>query len=116
MMFKDANRKVVYGLVHAAERGEKHPDGEGTLVKLTADDLSSITGVVITKVIDILDKLATAELIIPASDGYLVSDKRKLFKFLEYLAKKEQVGDFSSNALQTIIKEQRLKAEQIESR
>lgn len=111
MMFKDANRKVVYGLVHASENGEKLPDDEGTLVKLTAYDLASTIGVVISKVREILDKLSAAKHIIPVSNGYIVCDKKKLFKFLEYLAMKEQVGDFSSDALKTIITDQRLKAD-----
>jgi len=110
MMFKDANRKVVYGLVYAADSGEKLPNDEGTLVKLTANDLSSTTGVEVIKVIDILDKLATSGLIVRVNNGYIVSDKKKLFKFLEYLAMKEQAGDFSADALKTIITEQRLKA------
>ena len=111
MMFKDANRKVVYGIVHASDNGEKLPDDEGTFIKLSAASLASITGVVISKVREILDKLSSANLITPVNNGYIVSNKKKLFKFLEYLAMKEQIGDFSADALKTIITEQRLNAE-----
>jgi hypothetical protein len=107
MMFKDANRKVVYGIVHASDSGEKLPNDKGTVVKISAASLASTTGVVISKVREILDKLTTATLITQVANGYLVSDKKKLFKFLEYLAMKEQVGDFSADALKTIITEQR---------
>ena len=111
MMFKDANRKVVYGLVNASDKGEKLPDDQGILVTMSVDYLASITGVVNTKVREVLDKLSTANLITPVSNGYIVSDKKKLFKFLEYLAMKEQVGEFSADALKTIITEQRLNAD-----
>ena len=63
MMFKDANRKVVYGIVHASDSGEKLPNDKGTVVKISAASLASTTGVVISKVREILDKLTTATLI-----------------------------------------------------
>jgi len=70
MMFKDANRKIIYGIVNAAEHGEIMP--EGTLVKLTIDDLVSLTGVEIRKVKEIIEKLIFAKLIMPHENGYIM--------------------------------------------
>lgn len=109
MMFKDANRKVIYGFVNAAEDGEVID--EGILVKITTEDLVLLTGVETAKVHEILQHLLTANLIATHESGYVMADKKRLFKFLEYLAMKEQLGEFSSSALETIITDQRLNAD-----
>ena len=109
MMFKDANRKIIYGLVIAADDGEIV--NNGIYVKITAEDLVILTGVELTKVQEIIKHLLTANLISTHSNGFILSEKKKLFKFLEYLAMKEQIGEFSTSALETIITDQRLSAD-----
>ncbi len=109
MMFKDANRKVVYGLVNAAEDGESVDNG--ILIKIEETDLALMTGVELLKVQEILQKLITAKLIINADNGFIMTNKKSLFKFLEYLTLKEEVGKFTSDALKTIIADQRSQAD-----
>ena len=109
MMFKDANRKIVYGIVNAADHGEVVE--KGILIKIAAKDMASMTGVKISKVKEILDLLLSAKLILPHDEGYIITEKKKLFQFLEFLALKEELGEFSSDALKAIIVNQRLKAD-----
>jgi len=111
LMLKDANSKVVYGLVNSAENGQQLPDG--TLIKITDDDLSLLTEVETAKVKEIIQKLMKSKLILPHEDGYIMTSKEKLIKFLEYLTMSEEIGNFSSTALKTIITDQRLNAEQL---
>lgn len=93
MSFKDANRKVVYSIVNAAEKGK--PVANGVQIKLSVGDIASMTAVDIAKVNEIVSKLVGSKLIIPNEEGFIVTDRKKLFKFLEFLAMKEQFGDFS---------------------
>lgn len=95
MSFKDANRKVVYAVVNAADKGQQQDDGS-VLVRLSVGDIASMTGLDVPKVNEVVQKLVGAKLLKPHEEGYLVPDKNKLFKFLEFLAMKEQFGDFSS--------------------
>ncbi len=106
MMFKDANRKIVYGIVNAADHGEVVDDG--VLIKIGIKDLVLMTDVKVSKVKEILDLLLSAKLILPHAEGFIVSQKKKLFKFLEFLTLKEELGEFSSEALKAIIIDQRL--------
>jgi CRP-like cAMP-binding protein len=93
LSFKDANRKVVYSIVNAADRGQQVDNG--VLIKLSIGDIASMTAVDIAKVKEILQKLTGSKLLLPHEQGFVVTDKKKLFKFLEFLAMKEQFGDFS---------------------
>ena len=110
MMFKDANRKIVYGIANATDTGEVLP--EGVLIKMSVEELVSMTGVKISKVKQTLDMLSSAQLILTHEKGYIITDKKKLFKFLEFLTLKEELGEFSSEALKTIITDQRLNTQQ----
>lgn len=93
LSFKDANRKVVYSIVNAADRGQQVDNG--VLIKLSIGDIASMTAVDVAKVKEILQKLTGSKLLLPHEQGFVVTDKKKLFKFLEFLAMKEQFGDFS---------------------
>lgn len=94
MSFKDANRKIVYSLVNAADRGKPQPDG-GVLVSLSVGDIAGMTGLEVPKVDEVIKKLAASKLVAPHEQGFVICDKGKLLKFLEFLAMKEQFGDFS---------------------
>ena len=92
MSYKDANRKVVYTLARLVERGTSVDDG--TLVHTSVGDLANMTSVDVPKVNEIVGKLAKGGLIKPHAEGYVIKDPKKLHKFLEFLAMKEQFGDF----------------------
>jgi CRP-like cAMP-binding protein len=94
LSYKDANRKVVYAFVRAADKGKEIP-GRGMLVNLTPGDVVGLTGLEVGKVNEILKKLTEAKLLLPHEEGYIVPDVGKLHKFLEFLAMKEQFGAFS---------------------
>ncbi len=93
MSFKDANRKVVYSFVNAAETGAQ--TDEGVLVTLSPGDIASQTQLDVPKVNEVIQKLSGSKLIKPHENGYVVPDASKLLKFLEFLAMKEQFGDIS---------------------
>ena len=94
MSFKDANRKIVYSIVNAADKGITQANGS-VLIKVSVGDIAGMTGVDLNKVNEIVQKLVGSKLLAPSEEGFLVPDKNKLFKFLEFLAMKEQFGDFS---------------------
>lgn len=94
LSYKDANRKVVYGFVRAAERGAKLDDGS-VLVRNSVGDLAALTGLDVPKVDEIVQKLVQSKLVQPHEEGYIVPDTQKLLKFLEFLAMKEQFGEIS---------------------
>lgn len=94
MSYKDANRKVVYTLVRLVDRGA--PVDDGTLVQTSVGDLANMTSVEVPKVNEIMGKLAKGGLLMPHAEGYVIRDPKKLHKFLEFLAMKEQFGDFGS--------------------
>jgi CRP/FNR family cyclic AMP-dependent transcriptional regulator len=91
MSLKDANRKVVYTFVRLSDRGED-VDG-GKLVKTSVGAVANVTGLDVAKVNEIVGKLAKAGLLKPHAEGYVIADAKKLHKFLEFLAMKEQFGD-----------------------
>lgn len=91
MALKDANRKVVYGLVRMSEKGRQ--TDAGTLITTSVGDIANETSLEIPKVNEILGKLAKAGLVLPNAEGYVIPDTKKLFKFLEFLAMREQFGE-----------------------
>lgn len=94
LLMKDHNRKVVYILKRWVEdRGA--PATGGSKVKGTVQELSTQTGMDGKTVQDVLDKLIRAKLVATEADGFIVGDPKKLDKFLEFLAMKEQFGEFS---------------------
>ena len=94
LSFKDANRKVVYSIVNAAEKGKKQDDGS-TLITTSVGDISNVTGLDVPKVNEVVKKLTSSKLMQPHEEGFIVPDTGKLLKFLEFLAMKEQFGDIS---------------------
>ena len=103
--FKDASRKVIYCLINAAENGT--PKEPGRLAKLDVDDIASMAGIDIHKIKEILHTLFKTKLVIKDPEGFIVKDKEKVLKYLEYMEMKERLGDFSSEALKTVINVQR---------
>jgi CRP/FNR family cyclic AMP-dependent transcriptional regulator len=91
---KDINRKIVYFLKRKAEQGgQKIP--EGIKVNTNISQLAHDAALEEPKVAEIIDKLVKAKLLQVLPDGIVLHDITKLDKFLEFLAMKEQFGDFS---------------------
>ncbi len=91
LSLKDANRKVVYTFVRLSSRGSE-VDG-GVLVRTSVGEVANVTGLEVTKVNEIVAKLTKAGLVKAHQEGYVIADAKKLHKFLEFLAMKEQFGD-----------------------
>ncbi len=111
MMFKDANSKVIYSIVNAAENGEVLP--EGILIKTSPEDMVPLTGVRVSKIKEILHLLVSSRLVLSHEKGFVLTDKNKLYKFLEFLTLKEELGEFSTEALKTIISDIRQQTKNI---
>ena len=94
LMIKDANSRVVHFLTHLAAKGRQVPGG--TLVEVSAQDLSIKIGLKVPEVEEVLGKLLKAKLIRSTDDGddMLIHDVNRLREFLEFLEMKEKFGDF----------------------
>jgi len=67
----------------------------GAFVETSVGEIANLTGLEVPKAKEVVDKLVGSKLVEPHEEGYIVPEPQKLHKFLEYLAMKEQFGDFS---------------------
>ena len=94
LSIKDNNTRVVHFLKkYAEDRGTQVP--EGIKIAMTAAQLSHDTGLDAAQFNEIMDKLLKAKLLSSQPDGIVVYNIKKLDKFLEFLAMKEQFGDMA---------------------
>jgi CRP-like cAMP-binding protein len=95
LSIKDHNQKVVYTLLRIA-KGQGQPTATGgTKIPTQKHDLLAQTGLDEPKLDEIMGKLIKANLLKVLADGMEVAPAEKLNKFLEFLAMREQFGDFA---------------------
>ncbi len=95
LSIKDANQKVVYTIMRAVKnQGQQLPTGNFK-IPTVRDELIAQTGLDQAKLDEILGKLQKANLLKIDSTGMEVAPAEKLNKFLEFLAMREQFGDFA---------------------
>lgn len=95
LSIKDNNQKVVYTLLRAVKAaGQLTPSGT-TKIPTQKVELIAQTGLDEAKLEEILAKLVKANLLKILPDGMEVASAEKLNKFLEFLAMREQFGDFA---------------------
>jgi len=93
LLLKDANSRVVHTLARLAETQGSKVEG-GIKLSVTSADLAARTSLKENQVGEVLDKLVKAKLAAISPDSIIVGEVEKLRKFLEFLAMKEQFGDF----------------------
>lgn len=92
LLIKDKNRKVVHILKsRGEERGEAITGG--LKIPVTVEEIASQTGLEVGEVKEVIDKLKKARLISEGDGYFVVQELRKLDKFLEFLAMKEEFGE-----------------------
>ncbi len=92
LLIKDKNRKVVHILKsRGEERGE--PIAGGLKIPVTLEEIASLSGLEISEVHEVIDKLKKARLVSTGEGYFVVQDLKKLDKFLEFLAMKEEFGE-----------------------
>jgi CRP/FNR family transcriptional regulator, cyclic AMP receptor protein len=92
MMIKDSNMKLVHAFKRMTRSGEKLESG-GIKINASRDDLASHAGLPKDKVDEILGKIFRVGVVVEGEDGFVIPSVKKLDKFLEFLAMKEQFGD-----------------------
>ncbi len=95
LSIKDHNQKVVYTLLRIAKASGTPADNGGTKIGSNKQDLQAQTGLDEEKLNEILGKLTKANLVKILPDGMEIAPAEKLNKFLEFLAMREQFGDFA---------------------
>lgn len=94
LSIKDHNQKVVYTLLRIV-KAQGQPTASGAKIPTSKTDLLAQTGLDEPKLDEILAKLTKANLLKILPDGMEVAAAEKLNKFLEFLAMREQFGDFA---------------------
>ncbi len=94
LLLRDDSSRVVHFLTRQADKKGKPVDG-GRFIPGNKEQIASQTGTDPKHVNDILEKLVKGNLLKIQADGFIVAETEKLRKFLEYLALKEQFGEFS---------------------
>jgi CRP-like cAMP-binding protein len=94
LSIKDHNQKVVYTLLRIV-KAQGQPTAAGSKIPTQKHDLLAQTGLEEAKLDEILAKLTKANLLKVLPDGMEVAAAEKLNKFLEFLAMREQFGDFA---------------------
>ncbi len=93
LMLKDANSRVVHTLANLAESQGTAVEG-GIKVSATPSDIAARTGLTEAQVKDVVEKIVKQGLAKVLADGIIIEDVEKLRKYLEFLALKEQFGEF----------------------
>lgn len=92
LLIKDKNRKVVHILKsRAEEKGE--PIAGGLKIPLTVSEIALHSGMEVNEVKEVIEKLKKARLISEGEGYFVVQEVKKLDKFLEFLAMKEEFGE-----------------------
>lgn len=98
LLLKDSNHRVVQCLRQLAEEHAK--DSPGTIhIPVSHEELATRVALSPDEVLDILQRLAAARLVVHASeagvegDGYMVPEVGRLLEFLEFLELKERFGE-----------------------
>lgn len=95
LLLRDDSSRVVHYLTRQADKKGKAVDGGGRFITGSKDQIASQTGTDPKHVNDVIEKLVKGNLLKVQPDGFVVAETEKLRKFLEYLALKEQFGEFS---------------------
>ncbi|MCW5828982.1 MAG: Crp/Fnr family transcriptional regulator [Deltaproteobacteria bacterium] len=95
LLLRDDSSRVVHFLTRQADKKGKPVEGGGRFIAGNKDLISAQTGTDPRHINDVLDKLVKGNLLKIQPDGFVVAETEKLRKFLEYLALKEQFGEFS---------------------
>lgn len=93
LLHKDANSRVVHTLAQFAESKGQKVEG-GIRIQLAVADIASRTALTEKQVNDVMEKVVKAGLAKILPDCIIVGEVEKLRKFLEFLALKEQFGEF----------------------
>lgn len=95
LMIKDKNRKVVNFLIATGQESGSPAPGGGTRVNMTSQALAGAIGLSIEETNAVIEKVVKAGLLKQDATGFVIGDNTKLMKFLDYLAMKEEFGDFN---------------------
>ena len=95
LLLRDDSSRVVHYLTRQADKKGKAVDGGGRFITGNKEQIASQTGTDPKHVNDVIEKLVKGNLLKVQPDGFVVAETEKLRKFLEYLALKEQFGEFS---------------------
>jgi len=92
LMLKDSNSRIVHTLTRLAESmGKETP--EGIRIGVNMQNLAGKCGLEVPQVMEVVDKIAGANLMKYDDEGMTIVNVDKLRKYLEYLTMKEQFGD-----------------------
>ena len=99
LLLKDSNHRVVQCLRRLAEDSE--PNGSGAIfVAVSHEEIAARVALAPEDVLDILQRLAMARLVVHAGeaglgeDGYLIPEVGRLLEFLEFLELKDRFDKF----------------------
>jgi CRP/FNR family transcriptional regulator, cyclic AMP receptor protein len=103
LLLPTPNHRVVQCLRHMAEEqlllaGQRASPGAAILVPTRVDDIAVRVGLPIHDVIDVVDRLRAARLVLAAQDagiegdGFIVPEVGRLLEFLEFLNLKDRFG------------------------
>ena len=103
LLLPTANHRVVQCLRHMAEEqmqlaGTQFNPGTAILVPKGMEDIASRVGLPVHEVIDVIDRLRHARLVLMAEDagipgnGFIVPEVGRLLEFLEFLNLRDQFG------------------------
>lgn len=95
LSIKDHNQKVVYTILRIAKAQGTPTISGGFKIPVQMHDLQAQTGLEADKLAEIMGKLTKANLVKVLPDGMDVAPAEKMNKFLEFLAMREQFGDFA---------------------
>jgi CRP-like cAMP-binding protein len=97
LLLRDANHRVVQCLRQLAEE-QGSPDTTAVHIPISLDDLAARVALTEDNVADVMQRLATARLVLHASEagleghGYVIPEVGRLLEFLEFLELKDQFG------------------------
>lgn len=98
LLLKDVNHRVVHCLRHLAEDLAGPAPDAAIYIPISLDDLAARVALTEDEVSDVLQRLATARLVVHASEagiddhGYVVPEVGRLLEFLEFLELKDRFG------------------------
>jgi CRP-like cAMP-binding protein len=104
LLLPTPNHKVVQCLRHMAEEqlllaGQQVAAGTAILVPRRVEDIAVRVGLPVTEVIDVVERLRAARLVLMAQDagiegdGFIVPEVGRLLEFLEFLNLKDRYGE-----------------------
>jgi len=99
LLLKDVNHRVVHCLRHLAEEQARPEQDEAAVyISISLDDLAARVAQTEDEVSDVLQRLASARLVVHASEagiddhGYVIPEVGRLLEFLEFLELKDRFG------------------------